>query len=85
MSDIFIGYASEDRLRVKPLAEALEAQGWLVWWDWKSIPVGKTWRQAIEEGLEAARCILVLWSSKSIKKRWVIDEAEFGKEKNLLS
>ncbi len=85
MADIFIGYASEDRSRVKPLAEALEAQGWSVWWDWKSIPVGKTWRQAIEEGLEAARSVLVLWSSKSISKDWVIDEADFGKErKNLV-
>ena len=85
MSDIFIGYASEDRSRVKPLAEALEAQGWSVWWDWKSIPVGKTWRQAIEEGLEAARSVFVLWSNKSIIKDWVIDEADFGKErKNLV-
>ena len=85
MADIFIGYASEDRSKVKPLANALKAQGWSVWWDWKSIPVGKTWRQAIEEGLESARSILVLWSSKSIGKDWVIDIAEFGKErKNLV-
>ncbi len=84
MADIFIGYASEDRSRVKALAEALEQQGWSVWWDWKSIPVGKTWRQAIEEGLEAARSILVLWSSESIGKDWVIDEADFGKERKIL-
>ena len=35
MADIFIGYASEDRSRVKPLAEALEELGQSVWWDWK--------------------------------------------------
>ena len=84
MADIFIGYASEDRSRAKALAEALEKQGWSVWWDWKSIPVGKTWRQAIEEGLDAARSVLVLWSSKSISKDWVIEaiREKLGREKN---
>ncbi len=33
MSDIFLSYASEDRERVRPLAEALSRQGWAVWWD----------------------------------------------------
>ena len=33
MSHIFLSYASEDRERVRPLAEALSQQGWSVWWD----------------------------------------------------
>ena len=41
MSDIFLSYASEDRERVRPVAEALGRQGWEVWWD-RDIPPGQT-------------------------------------------
>ena len=41
MSDIFLSYASDDRSRARSLAEALEAQGWSVWWD-RIIPAGRT-------------------------------------------
>jgi endonuclease/exonuclease/phosphatase family metal-dependent hydrolase len=84
MADIFISYASEDRDRVMPIVKALEEQGWSTWWDSSSIPVGKTWRQFIKEGLEQARCILVIWSKKSISSDWVIEEADFGKDKKIL-
>lgn len=82
MADIFISYASENRERVIPIVKALEEQGWSTFWDWKSIPVGKTWREFIDEGLEAARCILVLWSTISTTKgkRWVVEEADYGLE-----
>lgn len=82
MADIFISYASENRERVIPIVKALEEQGWFTFWDWKSIPVGKTWREFIDEGLEDARCILVLWSTISTTKgkRWVIEEADYGLE-----
>jgi hypothetical protein len=33
MADIFISYARPDRARAKALAEALERNGWSVWWD----------------------------------------------------
>jgi len=84
MADIFFSYASEDRDRVIPIVKGLEAQGWSTFWDWRSIPVAKTWRQLIKEGLVEARCVLVLWSGKSIESEWVIEEAEFGKKQKIL-
>ena len=33
MSDIFVSYKSDDRDRVRPIIDALEAAGWEVWWD----------------------------------------------------
>ena len=39
MADVFISYASEDRNRVRPLAEALQSRGFNVWWD-RSLPPG---------------------------------------------
>jgi formylglycine-generating enzyme required for sulfatase activity len=82
MADIFISYASEDRERIVPIVKALAAEGWSAFWDWKSIPVGRTWREIIDQGLETSKCILVLWSitSTTSKKRWVLEEADYGLE-----
>ena len=33
MSDVFVSYKAEDRARVEPLVERLEAEGLSVWWD----------------------------------------------------
>lgn len=83
MSDIFISYAREDRPRAQIFAEALQKQGWSVWWD-RNILSGKTFDKVIEKELEAAQCVIVLWSEKSIKSDWVKDEAAEGKEKEIL-
>ena len=61
MADIFISYANEDRERVAPVAKALGSHGWQVFWD-RDIPPGKTWDEVIEGAIEAAGCMLVLWS-----------------------
>jgi hypothetical protein len=33
MSDIFISYKREDQAIARKLADALEKEGWTVWWD----------------------------------------------------
>src|SRR5687768_15842431 len=42
MSDVFVSYKAEDRKRVRPLVEALEADGYSVWWD-EQIGGGVAW------------------------------------------
>jgi serine/threonine-protein kinase len=64
VSDVFVSYKAEDRRRVKPLVEALEAEGLSVWWD-EQIGGGAAWRQMIETELNAAKCVLVAWSKRS--------------------
>jgi hypothetical protein len=81
--DIFISYASADRPRVVPLVDALRQKGWSVWWD-RTIPPGKTWDQVIEAALDAARCVIVLWSKESVKAHWVLTEAEEGRRRGIL-
>ena len=76
MSDVFVSYKAEDRRRVQPLVEALEADGLTVWWD-AHIGGGDAWRETIQEHLDAARCVIVIWSKRSIgpEGRFVRDEA----------
>lgn len=64
MSDVFVSYKTEDRPRVRPLVDALRADGFTVWWD-EQIGGGSAWRHRIEAELGAARCVLVVWSKRS--------------------
>ena len=83
MSDIFISYAKEDRGKAKDIAEALKQQGFSVWWD-RSIPPGETFDTVIEDALDAANCVIVLWSKTSVSSDWVKIEASEGKQRGIL-
>ncbi len=83
MSDIFISYASEDRATAQKFADALESLGWSVWWD-REIPLGKAFDQVIEEELNAARCVIVLWSKDAVRSRWVKTEAAAAADRECL-
>lgn len=83
MSDIFISYASGDRSIAHEMAEAFETLGWSVWWD-REIPIGKSFDQVIEEELNAARCVVVLWSRESARSRWVKTEAAAAADRDRL-
>jgi TolB-like protein/tetratricopeptide (TPR) repeat protein len=76
MSDVFVSYKAEDRARVRPLVEALEADGFSVWWD-AHISGGDKWRDSIERHLDQAKCVLVVWSKRSVGPdgHFVRDEA----------
>ena len=83
MSDVFISYAREDLLQAEAIAAGLEKEGWSVWWD-RTIPTGRDFAEVIEEAISSAKCVVVLWSSYSVKSRWVQTEAAEGANRHIL-
>jgi uncharacterized membrane protein YeaQ/YmgE (transglycosylase-associated protein family) len=82
-SQIFISYAREDRVHADEIAGALRRQGWSVWWD-PQIRLGTSYQSSIEAALDAALCVVVLWSVHSKASQWVKEEAESGKDRGIL-
>jgi TolB-like protein/Flp pilus assembly protein TadD len=82
MSDVFVSYKAEDRHRVQPLVSALQADGLDVWWD-VQIGGGAAWRDSIERELGAAKCVIVVWSKRSVGPAgsFVRDEASRSMER----
>jgi hypothetical protein len=79
MTYAFISYKREDEGRVGRIAHALEQAGIEVWWD-RGLPGGESWQQMIAEKLEAAGCVIVVWSLGSVATEgaYVRDEARHG-------
>ena len=83
MADIFISYAKNNRSRVEHLAKALEEQGWTVWWD-PIIPTGKDFDDVIEDEISKARCVVVIWTKRSVKSKYVKGEAREALNRGIL-
>jgi TIR domain len=77
MSHIFISYKREDQATARKLADALEGEGWTVWWDPK-LRAGEHFDDVIEKALNDAKCVIVLWSKRSVESLYVKDEAMYA-------
>jgi tetratricopeptide (TPR) repeat protein len=83
MADIFLSYASEDRNRVRPLAEALQQRGFNVWWD-RSLAAGQDYTAIIEKELKVAKAVIVVWTQGSTASTFVRDEAGRARDEGRL-
>lgn len=82
-NQIFLSYKNEDRERIIPIVRAIEREGWSVWWD-RKIPPGRSFDEVIEEKIDKAKCIIVIWSEKSVASKWVKTEASEGERRRIL-
>ena len=84
MADVFVSYKAEDRKRIRPLVEALQAEGYVVWWD-EQIGGGAAWRHTIEAELNSAKCVVVVWSKRSVGEEgtFVQDEATRAQQRHV--
>lgn len=80
---IFLSYAHGDQPQARRLAAALERSGYTVWWD-KLIEGGTRYARSIDEALQSADAVIVLWSRESVESDWVRDEAAQGRDRHRL-
>ena len=75
MSDVFISYARSTAVQAEAVAKALRALGYDVWRDDK-LPAHRAYAEVIEERLQAAKAVVVIWSAEAVKSEWVQSEAD---------
>jgi len=80
---VFLSYARSDRAQVEPIAKALQNAGFDLWWD-ALIEGGESFARTIEERLNRADAVIVIWSAASIRSDWVRDEAGQGRDLRML-
>lgn len=83
MASLFLSYDRDDEAQARPLAAALEKAGHSVWWD-KHIGGGSQYAKEIEQALNKADAVVVLWTNSSVESPWVRDEAGAGRDKGRL-
>ena len=83
MASVFLSYDHEDAALARPLADALEKAGHKVWYD-RHIHGGAQYSRKIEQALDAADAVVVLWSPRSLESAWVRDEAAEGRDRGKL-
>jgi TolB-like protein len=74
MPDVFLSYSREDQASARRFADALQREGFSVWWD-QSLRSGESYDEVTEQALKSARAVVVLWSGASVASRWVRAEA----------
>lgn len=83
MAKLFLSYDRDDFAKAQAIADALVKAGHDVWWD-RHIHGGAEYSLEIEQALERADGVVVLWSKNSIKSAWVRDEAGAGRDRGCL-
>jgi predicted nucleic acid-binding Zn-ribbon protein len=79
VTDIFFSYSSKDRERVRPVRDALVAQGFEVFWD-QQVPSGLDWDNWIRQHLKKCKCAMAFWSDASVSSDNVRHEATVAKQ-----
>ena len=83
MADVFISYARERETSAKLIAEELQKQGYMVWRD-DELPAHRAYGEVIEERLQSAKAVVVLWSAEAAKSQWVRAEADAARQSGKL-
>jgi hypothetical protein len=69
--DVFLSHNRHDKPRVRRLAERLRAAGLRVWYDDWAVKPGDQIFLAVENGLQAARVLVLCLSPQALGSGWV--------------
>ena len=83
MADVFVSYARPDEARSKLVAEALRSEGYAVWRD-DELPAHRAYADVIQERLNSADAVVVLWSAEAARSQWVRAEADSARSRGTL-
>ena len=83
MVDVFISYSRNDLAAVTRLAEAVEAEGYEVWWD-ADLPPHLSYGDVITAKIGMAKAAIVVWSQASVASEWVRAEADMARNQKKL-
>lgn len=82
--EVFVSYASEDLEIAKSVVDYFKLQGINVWWD-RAIPANHpNYRDVINDAVDDARCVLVIWTDNSVVAMWPQAEAEIALQQGKL-
>jgi TIR domain len=83
MAQVFLSYTRSDAAHAAQIAKAIRDSGHSVFYDVNLAP-GDSWDRRIESELAAANRVVVLWSSESVDRQWVRNEARSGMQRGIL-
>lgn len=83
MADVFLSYARPSLAQAKRVAASLREAGYSVWFD-EDLPAHRAYSEVIEQQLETARAVVVLWSREAAQSQWVRSEANRARESGRL-
>jgi adenylate cyclase len=75
MTDGFVSYAHSDGAIAERVADVLRGDGFRVWRD-DELPAHRAYVDVIQERLNSAAAVIVLWSAEAAKSQWVRAEAD---------
>jgi TIR domain-containing protein len=74
MADVFISYSRADSRMALRIDHLFRQEGWSTWID-HAIAPGDDFRPEIEREIDAAACVVVLWTPEAVASSWVCREA----------
>lgn len=83
MADVFISYRRSDRSIAETLYKALKQENLDIWWD-ADLQAGDTFDEKIQQVLQTAKAVVVLWSPDAVESEWVRGEGTIGRERGVL-
>jgi hypothetical protein len=70
---VFLSYSHKDQVLVRRLVLGLRRRGVALIWD-QDLPPGIGFRRAIRDAIDAAPCLIVVWTPSSVGSLFVCDE-----------